>query len=306
MLGLGLPAGKDGFVQRGLLALLFASLLAGSSAGVGGATSAPARVPPSDYLVANLSGHLRVLDQQGKLLRRVPRFAAPLSGHGVQGLALTPNRLSAYVSVYEGLQHPPRLYQVSLADGTRTEIAEALSPTLSPDRTRIAYLTVEMRNGVQYLAALVVRDLPWGQARTIPLPAGDALGSPPGLVLNWSPDGRSIALSDGTRVRVVHISTATTVDSEPSIPGGKGLAPVFLDRDTVIVLANCCVGRQNLVAVDLRSGSRKLFAHISSPDENVRTVKRGTLLAVTALHQLVRVTRARVRLLANGILAATS
>src|SRR5579884_3060592 len=66
MLGLGLPAGKDGFVQRGLLALLFASLLAGSSAGVGGATSAPARVPPSDYLVANLSGDLRVLDQQGK------------------------------------------------------------------------------------------------------------------------------------------------------------------------------------------------------------------------------------------------
>jgi hypothetical protein len=94
-------------------------------------------------------------------------------------------------------------------------------------------------------------------------------------VINWSPDGRSIALSDGAVVRVVHVSTATTVDSEPSIPGGRGFAPVFLDRHTIVVLANCCIGRQNLVAVDLRSGSRKLFAHLASPDENVRRLKRG-------------------------------
>lgn len=131
------------------------------------------------------------------------------------------------------------------------------------------------------------------------------MGTPPGLVINWSPNGRSIALADGNKVRIVNVARARTVESEPAIPGSKGLSPVFLDRRTIVVLANCCVGRQKLVAVDLRSGSRKLFARISSPDENVRRVGRGTLLAVTALHELVRVTQGHVRVISSGILSVS-
>jgi hypothetical protein len=81
--------------------------------------------------------------------------------------------------VYAGLEYPPRLCKVSLPSGRRVQIAEAISPTLSPGGTRLAYITVEMRKGIQYLAALVIRDLPWGPARTIPLPVGDAYGTPP-------------------------------------------------------------------------------------------------------------------------------
>lgn len=292
-------------MHRALWTLLLVTISLVVSAGANCAPLAHPLVPTSAYLVANESGRLLVLDHRGRLVRRVPRFAAPRPGAGVQALALAPDRRFAYVSVYAGLQHPPRLYKVSLATGRRMQLAEGISPTLSPDRTRLAYITVAMRDGIQYLTALVIRDLPWRQARAIALPPRDAFGTPPDLVINWSPDGRSIAVSDGTGVRVVDVSTATTVESQPAIPGGTGLAPVFLDRHTIVVLANCCIGRQDLVAVDLRSGVRTPFAQLASPVENVRRLGHGTLLAVTALHRLVRVTPGRVHVLARGVLAAT-
>ena len=295
-------------VRRGLLVLIFAIFLVEGSSGTAGVSApSPTRVPMSGYLVAGIRGHLRIMDTRGHVVKRVPRFAALGAGHGVQALALAPDRRSAYVAVYEGLDHPPRLYKVSLLTGAAVQLAEAISPALSPDRTRLAYVKAKMPVGLPCcdLTGLVVRKLPWGRPRVIPLPAGDTMGTPPGLVINWSPNGRSIALADGNKVRIVNVARARTVESEPAIPGSKGLSPVFLDRRTIVVLANCCVGRQKLVAVDLRSGSRKLFARISSPDENVRRVGRGTLLAVTALHELVRVTQGHVRVISSGILSVS-
>jgi hypothetical protein len=201
---------------------------------------------------------------------------------------------------------PPRMYRVALGTGKRTRVVEAISPTLSPDRTGLAYVTVGVRDGIDWLTALVIRNLSTGDARVIALPSRVPLGTPPELVINWSPDGRSIVLFDGTETRIVDVSTATTVDSQPAIPGGTGLAPVFLDRNRLVVLANCCIGRQDLVTVDLHSGVRTPFALLASPDENVRRLKGGALLAVTALHRLVRVTPGRTHVIARSIVAATA
>jgi hypothetical protein len=257
-------------------------------------------VPAGAYLVADQSGHLLVLNQRGKLLRRVPRFASY-----VQALEVAPDRRHAYVSVHVR-ERPPRLYKVALGTGRRIRLANAISPSLSPDRTQLAYVTVELREDVKYLTKLVVRSLRTGQARVIALPARVPLGTPPELVINWSPDGRHLALFDGTVIRVVDVATATTVDSQPEIPGATGLAPVFLNRHTLVVLTHCCIGRQRLVAVDLRSGARTAFAQVRSPVENVRRLNSGALLAVTALQRLVRLAPGRARVIATGIVAATA
>jgi hypothetical protein len=265
---------------------------------IAGAESRPL-VPVGAYLVADQSRHLLVLNQRGKLLRRVPRFASY-----VQALEIAPDRRHAFVTVY-AREQPPRLYQVALGTGRRIRLASAISPSLSPDRTQLAYVTVEQREDVEYRTGLVIRSLRTGQARVIALPARAPLGTPPENVINWSPNGRYLALFDGTVIRVVDVVTATTVESQPGIPGGTGLAPVFLNQRTLIVLANCCIGRQQLVAVDLRSGARTAFAQVRSPVENVRRLNSGALLVVTALHRLLRLAPGRARVIAPGIVAAT-
>lgn len=284
-------------VQARVRALLLAIIVLAAPS-IAGAAPRPL-VPVGAYLAADQSAHLLILNQRGKLLRRVPRFASY-----VQALEIAPDRRHAYVSVY-ARQQPPRLYEVALGTGRRIRLANAISPSLSPDRTQLAYVTVEEREDIQYRTGLVIRSLRTGQTRVIPLPAQAPLGTPPENVINWSPNGRYLALFDGTVIRVVDVATATTVDSQREIPGSTGLAPVFLDQQTLIVLANCCIGRQRLVAVDLRSGARTVFAQVQSPVENVRRLNSGALLAVTALHRLVRLAPGRARVIATGIVAAT-
>jgi hypothetical protein len=188
-----------------------------------------------------------VLSGSGKLIRRVPRFTAY-----AQALEIAPDRRHAYVSLY-AREQPPRLYQVDLETGQRARLANAISPSLSPE------------------------------------------GTPPELVINWSPDARYVALFDGSVIRLVDVATATTVESQAAIPGGAGLAPVFLDRHTLVALTNCCIGRQHLRAIDLRSGAQTPFAEIDSPVESARRLNSQTILVVTALHRLVRVASGRQR-----------
>lgn len=291
---------------RGICGLLLASLVFGlTAASSASSSSASPRVPNSAYLVADYFARLWVSDQRGHQVRRIPRFV--VGAGGVQGIALTRDRGSAYVSVYGRGEHAPHLYSVSLRTGKKVQVAAAYSPSLSPDGKRLAYITAAVSDGLCCeMTALVVRNLPWGTARTIPLPAGGTWFGPPYLVINWSADGSSIAIWDGTVIRIVNVATASAVDSEPSLPGDTGLAPVFLDQNTVVVETNCCNGRQNLMAVDLQSGSRKLFAHISSYIDTVRRLKDGSLLIANGYHDLVRVTPGHVRVLIDHDITAAS
>jgi hypothetical protein len=271
-------------------AALTASVFLAASAFGGTAASTQPFVPKGAYLAATESNRLLVLSPQGKVLRRV----GDVQGLGdVWNLALSPDRQSAYVTVWVP-DGPPRLYEVALASGEKTLIANAISPALSPDGTELAYLTVDLQTSldIESITALVIRNLQTGSLRTIPFSSGVPVGTPPELVINWSPHGRSIALFDGHKARIVNVASAKTVGSQPALRGNAaGLSPVYLDSRRLVVLPYCCTGQQPLVAVNLHSGLYKPFATVGSPTENVRRLNSRTLLATTALHRLVRITR---------------
>ena len=280
-------------------------------AGTSGARAA--LVPSGDILAANMNRRLIVLDRRGNVLRRFPWWHAP-SGFGLEGLELAPDRRHAFISVDNG-DLPTRLYEVDLADGSKRLLAYATSPALSPDGSRLLFLTNRMSKklGFPLLTALVVRNLSSGRQRVIPFRSRLTIGNPPDLVTNWSPDGRHAVLLDGRhtvllggdRLRLVDTATARTVDSQPSV-GNLVLAPAFLDAHRLVGLANCCIGRQRLVTVDLRSGRRTPFAEISSPVVSIRRFGPGRFLVADQLGQLLLVSRGQSKIIATGIGAATA
>ena len=274
-------------------------------------TKVHALVPRGAFLVSDRRGRLRVVGRSGQLVRSFPRARAP--GAVPQALELAPDRRHAFVSVYV-VDRPTRLYDIDLATGARQRIADALSPVVSPDRTQLAYVASARRVGDEDIidkTALVVRDLRTGSSRSIAFDPNVPREPPPGLVINWSPDGRTIALFDGSTIRLVDAATATTLSSQPALPGYRPalgrtppLAPVFLNASTLVVLVGCCIGRQQLAAVDLRSGALTPFARLSSPPANIRRLDRRRLLAVTAQNELVIVSRGHTRVFARGLVAA--
>jgi hypothetical protein len=275
-------------------------LVLGGALALSATSTKAAVVPQGDLLVGKRSGRLAVLNRSGKLVRRVPRFLARSS---LQGVELAPDRRHAFASVYVP-DAAERLYQIDLATGVKRQLATGISPTLSPDRTRLAYVSTDRRVDIVYRTALVIRELSTGQTKSIPLPPDAPMGTPPELVINWSPDGRRIAVFDGARIRLVDVANANDVMSQPSVPR-PSLAPVFLNGHSLVVLADCCTGRQHVVALNLRSGARHAYATLSSPPESIRRLRPGLLLTVTALNELALVRRGHFRVIARAITAAT-
>jgi hypothetical protein len=275
------------------------------------ADSAPAsyRLPVGKIVVADVTGHVRVVDARGRLVRRF-RWSLPVPQ--LQAMELAADRRHAYVSIYRS-ERPSQLYELTLATGRRRKIANAVSPALSPDKTRLAYVTTEVRNETVYRAALVIRNVRTGAIRTMRLPPRVPFGTPPELAINWSPDGRRVAVFDDSQIKLVDAARAPDVASQPALPGDtptpgqtSWLAPVFVDARTVVVLEGCCIGRQQLVAVDLSSGTQNPFAVLSSPVEGVRRYGQGRLLVVTALRELALVSRGKVRVIVRRIQAAAA
>src|SRR5207247_10247902 len=128
------------------------------------------------------------------------------------------------------------------------------------------------------------------------------LGTPPELVISWSTDDKLVALFDGKQIRLVTVATARTIGSQPpaqgTVPTAGGatgsLAPVFVDTRKLVVLDNCCIGDQRLVAIDLASGSRRLFATLAAPPESLARIEPGVLLVVTAARQLLVLTKGHI------------
>jgi hypothetical protein len=265
-----------------------------------------ALVPKGDILAASTNRRLIVLDRSGGVLRRLPWWHAP-SGFSLEGLELAPDRRHAFASVDNG-DLPTRLYEIDLADGRKRLLAFATSPALSPDGSRLLFLTNRMSRklGFPLLTALVVRNLSSGRQRVIPFRSRLTIGNPPDLVTNWSPDGRHAVLRGGDRLRLVDTATARTVESQPSVGSIHSLAPVFLDAQRLVGLANCCRGRQQLAMVDLRSGRQTPFAEISSPVVSIRRFGAGRLLVADQLGQLLLVSRGHSKIIATGIGAATA
>ena len=269
-------------------------------------SSRSASAPPvrrGTLIAADVSGRVMVLDRAGSVVRRIPgSFGA---AHQVQAIQLAPDRRHAYVAVY-GQSGSLTLYLLELSTGRRRKVAAGFSPALNPAGTKLAYVSLIARADTIYERALVIQDLRSHRDEAIPFPAGVVPGTPPELVLNWSPDGRRIAVFDGRVIRLVDVAAATSVGTEPAPPGDANglMAPVFLDSRTLVTLANCCIGRQRLTAIDLRSGARRAFARLSSPPENIWRLRTGTLLVQDALTQLVLVSRGHARVIATKFAAA--
>ncbi len=259
---------------------------------------APVQVPAGDVLVADQSGHLRIVDSRGKFVHRL-RWTLERQ---VQAIELAANRRSAFVSLYRS-ERPAELFQVNLTTGRTRKLADGISPALSADKRRLAYVAVEQRSDIKYRTALVIRSLRTGATRAVPFGPRVTTDIPPAEVVNWSPDGRTVALYDGSRIRLVDVANAADVPSQPAL-SVAGSAPVFLDASTLVILTGCCIGPQRLVAVDLSTGDGTPFATLASPVEQVRRVRMRRLLVVSALHTLTIVSRGRVRTIARRVVAA--
>jgi len=162
-------------------------------------------------------------------------------------------------------------------------------------------LAVEALHSKLRHTALVIRDLRTQAVHAIPFAPPVTAGTPPEWITNWSPDGTQIALVSGEKTMLVEPATAATVGSQAPIAGS---APAFLNENALVVLANCCIGRQLLDTVDLQTGVRTPFAHLSSPTEFIRRVAPGRFLILTALRELVIVERGRTRVIARGLSSA--
>jgi hypothetical protein len=165
-----------------------------------------------------------------------------------------------------------------------------------------------------------VRELRTGATRRIPFVTDQPLGTPPELVLNWSPDGRRIAVlttklpaagSSGVprETRLVDVATARSVASQPAVlPTARTLtaptAPAFLRAGTLAFDANCCIGAQRLETAEVGSARHAAFATVSSPAVAIGSWKPGRLLVVTALHELALVSAGHTDVVARGIQAA--
>jgi hypothetical protein len=101
---------------------------------------------------------------------------------------------------------------------------------------------------------------------------------------------------------VIDLETATAIGAQTIHPG---LAPAFLDQGTLVVLADCCVGPQQLVTLDLASGSTAPFARLSSPTEYIKRIGPGRFLVLDALRELLVVEKGRSRAIATGLSAVS-
>ena len=178
--------------------------------------------------------------------------------------------------------------------------SRALDPYATTAERHLARLVaVAHGNSLRVVLALRAHDL---DHLFLPFAEGIAGGNRPELVINWSPDGRRVVLFDRERLRLVDVATAADIPSQPGLT--PAYAPVFLDAQTLVVLANCCIGRQQLVTIDVRSGAISPFVELSTPPEIIRRLKPGLLLTVAASGELALVSRGHTRVIARRITAA--
>ena len=255
-------------------------------------------VPRGDLLEIK-RGRFRVLNRRGRVVRELGRFQA--SG-ALQAMAISGDRRHAFISILHGEEASPEVDDVDLATGSVVRIGDGVSPAVSPSDGRLAYVATTTTGDRTALVVQVGSDPP----HQIPMGTSAFVGTPPGLITNWSPDGSRIAVYDDTSLRLVDPATATSVSSQPAVPGRFLTSPAFLSTERLVGLANCCVGPQRLAVVNLTTGKRKPFGALRAPPENMGRVGHGVIFAVTALRQLVLIRKGKVQIIASGVAVAAA
>jgi len=238
--------------------------------------------------------------RRGEALARWPAEEKPTA------ISLSPDRTRAFVGIDDG-ECSGRLEAVDLATGKTTEVATgALYPALSPDGRSVVYGRIEPVDDLCVRSGLVVRDLESGRERLFP--GRDVEGTPPGLILNWSPDGTGIAFvdsNDGPRpaqVRVLDPDSDRALESATVGAGPGHFAPVFAGDGQLVVERGCCTAPMALVEAD---SSGPTLAALPAPIVSVRrSVDGARLILVDALDRLSIVEGPELSLVGQGYLAA--
>lgn len=153
-----------------------------------------------------------------------PSFEGPVS--------LTPDRSAAYV------QTAPRpgeqlgaIVRVGLDDGVLQRIDTGRAPSVSPDGSRLAYVTLDQDASVEGALALVVMNLRTWERIRIALDPCDGCAQRIDRPA-WSPDGGTLYVAVGTQGAPVPATELRIVDLTTLMPLSR--APVFRPADRYV------------------------------------------------------------------------
>ncbi len=121
----------------------------------------------------------------------------------MSGIELAPDRRHAFVAFYPNSS----LEEVDLATVAERRFAAGGSPALDPLGIRLAFVSLAKRADIVYRTAVVILNLRTGRRRLIPFGRKAVWGTPPEVLLNWSPEQQDVARRD-----------SVPVDEQPALP----------------------------------------------------------------------------------------
>jgi hypothetical protein len=212
---------------------------------------------PPEIVVVGVNSRIEVVSSR---TLRVIRTLATSTGlfQGPETLAASPSG----VLFFDGVRHYSEIvFSVPLAGGAVRAIAYGRTPAVSPDGKLLAYVAETRGSAIRGVGptGIVVRDLASGAQRTWVLPAADAYIP----AMNWSPDGRHLAVTTGAGPGPVTLVLDTTAPGRTlgaarrmPLPPGVSWAGYLTARTGVGVAEAGAYPalRTSLIEVDVRTG----------------------------------------------------
>lgn len=205
----------------------------------------PPAAAPSDELVVLRAGTIQLVDAAtGGVVRTVAdthSAEGPLKGP----ISVDPKGSVVYATASLSISCPSQIIvAVDLATGARRAVSEsAVDPALSPNGTKLAYLSVGGPNCTA--GEVVVRDVASGTQQSWPTSLGAAVPAQD-ATLHWAPDGRRLVIGgrDQANVGAEVLDTMLGPSTDNPHPVGAGalnlLDPALLADGQIATITRPC------------------------------------------------------------------